>query len=354
MSYKKWIKLWLLIILIIPIVGLFNYNVDSLGIVKTNNYLDDAAKELAKGKIVAGLDNFDDRLFRKKTINYLDKESNWVAIGSSRTMQLRERMFLKEKGVFQNYSVSGASLEDYIALLQAHYNKYNRFPKNIIFGIDPWIFNKRVDKSNYMSLYDEYAQFLANLNIKVPQKRTNYINKIFSLEYTIENAKFLKKSIISDTKRYYIANSIDTDDYLREPDGSIQYKFNIRNPDFESVKQEAILYASGNIYLLEKFTTLSKTKIFEKTIQYLLDRDIKIYFFLPSYNPYTYDKLMERKYHIVNDIEEYLKNYAKQHNIKVIGSYNPHNMELTNEYFFDAIHTLDNAYEKIFKVDDFY
>ncbi|XPS40407.1 hypothetical protein ACN2C3_01590 [Aliarcobacter butzleri] len=45
-------------------------------------------------------------------------------------MQLRKNMFLNnEINNFQNYSVSGASIEDYIALLQIHRNKFGTFLK---------------------------------------------------------------------------------------------------------------------------------------------------------------------------------------------------------------------------------
>ena len=44
-----------------------------------------------------------------------------------------------------------------------------------------------------------------------------------------------------------------------------------------------------------------------------------------------------------------MKEFAKQNNIKLAGSYNPHNLNLKNEHFFDGMHSLDIAYEIIFK-----
>lgn len=349
MNSKKWLKIWFIIIIIIPIIGAFNYYIDSLGILKKNSYLDDAAKDLVRGNIIAGLQNCDERIFRKRIITNLDRKIEWVAIGSSRIMQLRERMFLSEKGKFQNYSVSGASLEDYLALLQVHYNKFNSFPKNIILGIDPWIFNKNNRQNRFMSLYAEYSQFLDNIGINIQKNKENNIKKIFSLEYTKENILFIKNNISTNLKGYYLVDTINTDDYLREPDGSIQYKFKTRNPNFEVVKKKALSYASGNVYSIENFSVLSYKKIFDKFIEFLIHKKIKIYFYLPPYNPYTYDILMDRKYYVVNEVEKYLNKFAKEHNIKVIGSYNPHRLGLRNKNFFDGMHALDNVYEILFK-----
>ena len=129
-------KLWIAIAfssssIIFIIIGIFNYKIDSLGLLKESSF-DKIGQELANGKIVAGLSNFDERIFRKKQIEHLKSDVEYIAIGSSRIMQLRKNMFLND-GIsnFQNYSVSGASIEDYIALIQVHKNKFGKLPKNI-------------------------------------------------------------------------------------------------------------------------------------------------------------------------------------------------------------------------------
>jgi len=59
--------------------------------------------------------------------------------------------------------------------------------------------------------------------------------------------------------------------------------------------------------------------------------------------------LSNEKYKIIDKAEIYLKEFAKQNNIKVVGSYNPHMLNLKNQHFFDGMHSLDTAYEIIFK-----
>ena len=81
-----------------------------------------------------------------------------------------------------------------------------------------------------------------------------------------------------------------------------------------------------------------------------LNNGVNVYFYLTPYHPTTYDILIsQEKYKIINEVEIYVKEFAKQNNIKVVGSYNPHLLNLKNEHFFDGMHSLDEAYEIIFK-----
>ena len=107
MKNKNWIIGFITInFIIFFLIGIFNYKIDSLGLLKETT-LDNVAKDLADGKIVAGLSNIDERIFRKKQIEYLKNNVDYVAIGSSRTMQLRKNMFLNDRiKNFKNYSAN--------------------------------------------------------------------------------------------------------------------------------------------------------------------------------------------------------------------------------------------------------
>lgn len=356
MKSTKWIKIFFgLSIFVFLFLGIFNYKIDSLGLLRETT-LDKVAEELSNGKIIAGLGNIDERIFRKKQIEYLKNDVEYVAIGSSRTMQLRKNMFLND-GInnFQNYSVSGASIEDYIALIQVHKNKFGELPKNIIFGLDTWIFNKYNGQSRYLSLKDEYTQFMNILktNIETNNQKRSWIYYLLSLNYAKENKTYYDKNKSKDEDnkiKYTITDTINIDDSLKMPDGSIYYPYKNRFPDFNEVSNIAKSYAKGSVYSLENYKELSNTELFEKLITYLKDNKVNVYFYLTPYNPITYDILISnKKYKIINEAENYLKKFAKENNIKIVGSYNPHNLKLKNEHFFDGMHSLDIAYEIIFK-----
>lgn len=352
MNNKKWVFSFILAnFLLLSTVLSFNLYIDSLGLVSKNSYLDNAAKDLSRGKIIAGLKNFDERIFRKKTIENLNIDLEWIAVGSSRTMQLRQRMFSDINAKFHNYSVSGASIEDYLGLIQVHKNKFKTLPKNIILGVDPWIFNENSGQKRYMSLNKEYEQFLEILNYPKKESKVNKrVLKLFSMEYFLKNIKFVKKNLSNGLKGYYIVEDINSDMLTREPDGAIQYPLKKRFPNSQEVKKAAISYTQGKVYSLEKFTKLSNQELFKKFLIYLKKNGVNIYIYLPPYNPYSYDLLIKKEqYKIILKVEKYVHSIGKELNIPIIGSYNAHLLNLKNEDFFDAMHSLDNVYEELFK-----
>ena len=79
-----------LIFLIVSLIAFFNYKVDSSGVFGHSNYLSKAAKALTSGKMIAGLQNIDDRLFQELIIKNLRVRNDVIAIGSSTTMHLRK------------------------------------------------------------------------------------------------------------------------------------------------------------------------------------------------------------------------------------------------------------------------
>lgn len=353
MSCKKWLSIWVVAFIVMTAVAaLFNYKVDSLGLVTDDGYLDKAAQDVASGKIVAGLKNFDERIFAKKVINRLDACPELVAIGSSRLMQLRKRTFSGDSGSsFHNYSVSGASLEDYLALISVHLNKCNELPKNIILGTDPWIFNINNDQDRFKSLLSDYLQMLSRLDFQpnLEYSRPQYYKKLFSVEYTIQNFLFLKNNYSNGFKGYRIVDNTEVDERLVEPDGSIQYPYGSRFPDSEVVQRLAVSYTKGDVYSLRGFSEISNAKLFEKFIAYLVTNGSNVTLYLPPYHPYVYGYLIDHEeYKIVGEVESFLKDISKRYKVNIVGSYDPHVLGVTKKDFFDGSHALDSVYNKMF------
>ena len=145
-----------LILLIISLIAFFNYKVDSSSIFGHSNYLSKAAKALTSWKMLAGLDNIDDRLFQELIIKNLRVRNDVIAIGSSTTMHLRKEVVSKDRINFFNHSVNGASLEDYIAIVGAYEVIHDYLPSTVILGVDPWVFNKNNGQGRWVGLKKYY------------------------------------------------------------------------------------------------------------------------------------------------------------------------------------------------------
>jgi len=355
--YQKWIvrTFSITILFFITILG-FNYKVDTAGIFSTDSCLRAAAHAMANGKIVAGLGDeaFDGRLFQILFIKEIKKEVDIIALGSSRTKEVRQRYLSKENLNFYNHSVNDASMQDYIAILGAYKKIKKYLPKEIIIGIDPWAFNKNSGRNRWKSIseyYDYMQQEISSANIKT-DKIVPFINNLKQLgnyEYTLTNIRYLYRRYKKQDNGYYIAKDITVDDYLREPDGSLHYPDSVKNLEESKLITKSKNYAAGNIYSLENYHELAYTKNFNALIQYLKKEDVKITLFLPPYNPIPYDILKTQKKYRINEIENYLRKYAYENNLNVIGSYNPHKLNLQMSDFFDGMHLKDENIEIIFK-----
>jgi len=349
----KWLQYSISIIVsILTAVSIFNYKIDSLGLFGNSNYLSQAAKTLTSGKMIAGLKNNDERLFQELIIKNLQVKNDVIAIGSSRTMELRKRVFLENKINFFNHSVSGASLEDYISIIGAYELIHGYTPSTVVLGIDPWVFNKYNGQNRWKSLIKYYNYEIEKIYNK--KQNTTNINttkwkQLINYDYTIANMRFYKTLLENEGKSFYITDTIDIDDSIKEVDGSIHYPYETRYIKANNVRESAIQYSKKPVYALERFNELDNIKLFKDFIKYLQSRNVKVVFFLPPYNPITYDLLMkQQEYQILDKVEKYLITFANEHNIEIKGSYNPHKYSFENKDFYDGMHGHDKVIKKIF------
>ena len=350
--FRNWIRVFFVSFIIsIIIVSLFNFFVDSAGIFGNKSYLSKAVQDLVDGNKIAGLDNYDERVFQQLIIQKNQKKVDTIALGSSRSMMIRKRYVESTK--FFNHSVSGASLEDYIAIVDLYETKKKYIPKYVIIGVDPWIFNKFNAQLRWRSLKDNYFHLFSKIMHKSIKNKiivdNNRWKQLINYEYTISNILFLKKNFRHNP--YSITNTIDIESSIRDIDDSLYYPLSQRTPKEKEVKESAINYAKdGQVYSLEKFDKMSNIEEFENFINYLKRNGVKVTFVLFPYHPISYDLLINNpKYAIIQDVESYLRKFAKNNNIEIIGSYNPHKYNFTNKDFMDGMHGLEIVTETIFK-----
>lgn len=346
-KYKRFI--WCLILLTVIfsfLLALFNYLLDPAGLFRNNEYELGMAKILAKGKNVANVYNYDERLFIKYLIENIKFKPNTVVMGSSRVMQVEP----PDNGSFLNTGVSGASIEDLIAIYGI-YKKNNINPKIVIIGLDSWILNKNNEQTRWQALKKDYFDEVSTYNIKnIPHSNEllefKKIKELFSFAYFKASLDKLINNKSNST--YYETDLLLTDSPVRRKNGTIGYAPDYRDSDVAKVKDIVKKSLDTNkIYSINNFTELSNKELFEKFINNLLNKNVKIIFFLPPYHPLAYARIStDEKYKNVLNAEKYFYDFAKKKHIEIFGSFNPKNL-YTEKDFYDEMHLKEEIIKKI-------
>jgi hypothetical protein len=353
-SYKKWLKgFFSILLLLLALTALFNFHADSAGIFRPNKGLKGVALNLINGNMVAGyLNRNDERELQRLIVENYSGRRDIIAIGSSRTMLLRKR-FIRGNVDFFNHSVSGAIIEDYVAIIGL-YRRKGVLPKTVIIGIDPWIFNKnsRLGSDFWRILESYYEEMVAEFpkgargtkmvrNIIGPRSDvTSRYEQLINLEYTLQNWQYLQKG-----KRVYVTDTVKVDDYVREPDGSLHFPYSTRFAKMENTGSRVlpeIIYSN--------FDTLSGTGLFEDLLHYLKAHGVKAVLLLPPLHPDVYrSSLHDPRYSITLKVEAYLRQLARDNNLIVIGSFDPGRNGFKAEDFADEIHGHETVMQKLFE-----
>jgi hypothetical protein len=87
---------------------------------------------------------------------------------------------------------------------------------------------------------------------------------------------------------------------------------------------------------------------FEKVLVFLKERGVEVTLVKPPFNPVYYDAVQEGTYKDgLTRIEELVQDIATRHGLKVIGSYNPHDIGCVKEMYIDAEHSNSQCLKKV-------
>ena len=90
---------------------------------------------------------------------------------------------------------------------------------------------------------------------------------------------------------------------------------------------------------------------FEKLIKYLKDKNIDVALFLSPHQPLIWDKMhVDDSYPIVDELNDFAIELKKKYDCKIIGTFNPYEINVHLEDFYDDRHL---RYESLVKYFDF-
>lgn len=328
---------------ILSILICVNYFGDSAKIFDSS-YEKKISKILLKNQNVTNILNYDERVLQKYLINSFKSSKDIIVLGSSRVMMINSNHF---KNIpFFNSSVSGATIEDYIAIYQLYKNN-NKLPKKIIIGLDPWIFNENNEQYRWKSIGEFYYSFFEKNATTSKIVKTNNIEQLLSLSYFQESFKNIFKLNTDPIATKHKLNMGNT----KLTDGSITYGLEYRNASLSSVNFKAKKFITGNVSFLEGYSKISSKKVteFDELCQEILNSGIELTFILTPYHPIVYEKLFI-DYNIIVDVENFFVSYAKKNNIKYSGSFNPKLLKLDENNFYDGMHITSETRNDLMKL----
>jgi hypothetical protein len=340
------------------ITKIITTSVPLLLILVSVNYIGDAAKIfdseyekqiteiISEGKYVTNISNYDERVLQKELVSKLNDIPQILVFGSSRTMLINSEHFPKQS-LFNN-SVSGASLEDLIALYQI-YKDHNLTPKKIILGIDPWLLNENNGQSRWKSIEYFYNRYYQEDESKPTSNFMHKYGQLYSLSYFQASIKAIPKLFSGSSKPLETLTKQNKSN-TKLIDGSLVYGESYRNATQEDINTKIRDYINGKIYSIEDFESISNTiwSDFQNFIKDLKDENISIEFFLCPYAPVVFDEVTKH-YSNVMKTQDLILNFAKENKIKVYGSFSPYDLDFDETYFYDGMHCTEKGIENILR-----
>ena len=286
---KKWVKLWMIITIIIPIIALFNYIIDPNGM---NNKI-----------VIDGINSYKKTntgyTYRFKTTRLIENEFETLMLGTSRIGVMDPNVVGKyTKGSTFNLEAPASTTEMHYKLFK-YALKHNHI-KNLVYGIDFMAFNgsRTLDKT--------YPQF-KKLDSKISNQEeiTNY-DLYFNLDTTKSSFNILYKNITNQkiiTERYlqngmrvfypYI-DKLARGKYSYER--RMQYSF-----------QEYYNKVNG-IYKDYKYSE-NYLNYFSKIIEECKENNIKIWVYIPPMYNRHFDSLQSAGYY--DEFEKFKRELVK-------------------------------------------
>ncbi|MBR2214461.1 MAG: hypothetical protein IJ849_01725 [Selenomonadaceae bacterium] len=335
------------------LVGSFNYFVDPVGLFANASQFATVVQAMRAGDIVAVHENYNERVLQKYILENMTSDYDVVVFGSSRSMMINANVMPVGKQL-HNFSVSGAILEDDIALWNLYMDTHSHAPQYVIIGMDAWLLNKNNGEVRWRSsLAKEYERGMQRLGLipKMGGSSVLLYRELLSMNYTMTS---LKKLCRGEVRKSIFTRSEGMAD--EEPnvafvfaDGSHEYSREYRLGDTEKLAQE---YIAGKIYHLEGFEAIDDDlgTALTALIADMERQGCQVIFYLPPYHPTVYDFLASTpRFANVIQSEIWLQKFAKQHNVMLLGSYNPSNMSLNEEDFLDGMHMKRTSVERYLK-----
>lgn len=361
---KTGVKFLLLAPILVFMVA-FSYNVDCSGLFQGALAPRRIVDLMLDGYDVTNFEQMDERQVVQLYAQDVPEAPEAIGIGSSRVLQFNR----ENTGVdsFFNMGVTGADVRDNMT---SYYKmvSYGKTPKVLLWSLDPWVFygsEAAFDERADAELYNEFLTKV--LNVPTDYEEPDPVELWRALAdpaYFQGNVHYYFKNrgqaVITDEDGNSIEfNPVEGDPYdqtstIKRSDGSVLYDVAFRNQTVDQIRaQAATACTTFNSVHMEGFDAMSETQMqaFDSFIQYAQSQDTTVILVLSPWHPYLYGYLLTEpdNHKGFFQVENWVRQYAAEHNIPLYGSYDPECIEgLQETDFFDGLHCAGTGIEKFF------
>ena len=361
---KTGVKFLLLAPILVFMVA-FSYNVDCSGLFQGALAPRRIVDLMLDGYDVTNFEQMDEHQVVQLYAQDVSEAPEAIGIGSSRVLQFNR----ENTGVdsFFNMGVTGADVRDNMT---SYYKmvSYGKTPKVLLWSLDPWVFygsEAAFDERADAELYNEFLTKV--LNVPTDYEEPDPVELWRALAdpaYFQGNVHYYFKNrgqaVITDEDGNSIEfNPVEGDPYdqtstIKRSDGSVLYDVAFRNQTVDQIRaQAATACTTFNSVHMEGFDAMSETQMqaFDSFIQYAQSQGTTVILVLSPWHPYLYGYLLTEpdNHKGFFQVENWVRQYAAEHNIPLYGSYDPECIEgLQETDFFDGLHCAGTGIEKFF------
>lgn len=309
--------------------------------------------------------NVEEREVDKKIIEALDEAPECIAVGPSLVRWVNSDMVGSDN--FYNLGMSSGNGYDVLAIFgQLEHN--GKMPEQVLFCVDTLFFDKTVMENNKTWLrYEDDVQYALDMigsetelddsRLEILESQTARYRQLISLAY------------FQSSMEYISVNGISSEAKIGEPDkdyeGAYYLKDNARVSSYavENISREDVeeimgKYISGrsnstldNAVTPNEHLDAGQVDNFKRLITYLQEHGVEIKFFIHPFSPLVWDYIEESgEYPMVEELENFIREYAAEKEIPITGSYDPYEVGCSNEDFQDYRHM---KAESLYKYFDF-
>lgn len=354
---KRWFRL-IPFLIIIELFCFINYHTDPANIFHDESR--EVANEIINGHVVyASENNGNEREIKRWIIEYMPEDTDCVVLGTSPSMQI-SREIVGDENLY-NLGVSRADYYDILAQA-ALIEQRNINLKKIILCIDPYLFAKELYESHESSIpYRLFSKSMidylnggtfGNARYSRIGQLEIMISQLFSVSYfqsclikIHDNKSFETKKTWGNVYKGYDGPYYDTDAHLI-------YAKSYQDKETEDVIKSANSYSLENNFGKGCRINETSAHTLNKLITYWQDKQIDVIFFLPPMSPTLWNRYIENKeeYPIITDIQKYVNDMKNR--VIVTGSFNPYEIGIKDEEFYDARHQRYETYSSYYSFTD--